>query len=134
MFRGFVIVSHVFKEIPSQKETKVKKDLRAAFISAINSFAGTAFEDNSLEYLDSGNVLFIFKNSEVKSQDSEKKEQITMYGLVEKKKKDEEKYVKKFFIKINPLLENFIQAYENKDFTELTQFAPFEEELKKHVK
>jgi len=134
IFRGFVIVSHVFKEVPSQKETKVTKDLRAAFISALNTFAGTAFDDNSLEYLDSGNVLFILKNSKVKSQDGVKKETIIMYGLVEKKKKDEEKYVKKFFNKINPLLENFIQAYENRNFTELTQFNPFEKELMKIVK
>ena len=132
IFRGFVIVSNEFKEIPTQKETKLQKDLRAAFISAISSFAETAFSNNALEYLESGSILFIFKMSEVKPDDNVKKEPIIMYGLTEKKKKNPDKYVQKFLNKLNPILESFVHQYSNKDFTELTQFTPFEEELKRY--
>ena len=132
IFRGFVVVSNEYKEFPTQKETKLQKDLRAAFISAISSFAETAFSNNSLEYLESGNILFIFKMSEVKPDDNVKKEPIIMYGLTEKKKKNPDKYVQKFLNKLNPILESFIYRYNNRDFTELTQFSPFEEELKRY--
>ena len=132
IFRGFVIVSNEYKEIPTQKVTKLQKDLRAAFISAISSFAETAFSNNSLEYLESGNILFIFMMSEVKQSDNVKKEPIIMYGLTEKKKKNPDKFVKKFLNKLNPILESFIYKYSDKDFTELTQFSPFESELKRY--
>jgi hypothetical protein len=135
VFRGFVIVSNIFKKHPSQKESDVIQDLSAAFISAISSFAQTAFTNNSLEYLESGNILFIFKMSEVKSGDnnSDFKEPIIMYGLTEKKKKkNPDKFVKKFLDKLNPILENFIQKYNNADFTELTQFKSYKDEIKRY--
>ena len=135
IFRGFVIVSNIFKEHPSQKESDVIQDLSGAFISAISSFAQTAFTNNSLEYLESGNILFIFKMSEVKAGDnnSDFKEPIIMYGLTEKKKKkNPDKFVKKFLDKLNPILENFIQKYYNADFTELTQFTSYKNEIKRY--
>jgi len=124
------MASNEFKELPSQP--KIKKDLRAAFISAISSFAEAAFSNNSLEYLESGNILFIFKMSEVKSYDNVKKEPIIMYGLTEKKKKNPDKFVQKFLNKLNLILESFINRYSDRDFTELTQFSPFEDELKRY--
>jgi len=132
IFRGFVIVCNEYKELPTQKEPKIQRDLRAAFISAISSFAETAFSNNSLEYLESGSFLFIFKMSEIKPNDNVKKEPIIMYGLTEKKKKNPDKFVQKFLNKLNPIIESFIYRYTNKDFTELNQFLPFENELKRY--
>ena len=66
IFRGFTIVSHTFKELPTQMDIGDKKDLRSAFISAISTFAESAFSNNNLEYLESGNILFIFKFSSIK--------------------------------------------------------------------
>jgi hypothetical protein len=70
VFRGFVLINHIFRTLPIQKEMKSEKDLRGAFISAINTFVQTAFNNNSLEYLESGSILFIFKLSEIHSNDS----------------------------------------------------------------
>ncbi|MHA1242787.1 MAG: hypothetical protein ACTSQU_18695 [Promethearchaeota archaeon] len=62
VFRGFILVSFEFKKIEKKDKVKdVSKDLRGGFISAINTFAKTAFNNLSLEYLESGNILFIFK-------------------------------------------------------------------------
>ena len=62
VFRGFVLVSHVFKNIEKKDNLKnPNKDLRGAFISAINLFAKNAFNNLCLEYLESNNILFIFK-------------------------------------------------------------------------
>ncbi|NVM36006.1 MAG: hypothetical protein HWN81_10445 [Candidatus Lokiarchaeota archaeon] len=125
VFRGFVLVNHIFKNLPILKETKVNKDLRGAFISAINTFVDTAFNKSSLEYLESGNILFIFKVSEVQSGDNRTKEPIILYGLVDKSKKKSDKLVRKFFERVDPVLQLFVQKFEGADFTELNQFDNF---------
>ncbi|MHA1491377.1 MAG: hypothetical protein ACTSRI_17210 [Promethearchaeota archaeon] len=132
VFRGFILVNHIFKKLPPQLERHKKeadKDLRGAFISAISTFAQSFFKSSSLEYLESDNVLFIFKMSEVKSSDSQMKEPIIMYGLSEKKKKNSDKIVKKFLEKIEPILELFIQKFNGVDFSEIDQFKKFKNEL-----
>lgn len=125
-----MLINYIHKEIHVQKEKGVTKDLRGAFISAINTFAESAFNNTSLEYLESGSILFIFKISEIKTSDSGLKEPIIMYGLVDKKKKNPDKLVKKFFDTAEPILELFNQRYTNRDFTELNQFQPFLDEIK----
>ncbi|MCK4381065.1 MAG: hypothetical protein KAW51_07985 [Candidatus Lokiarchaeota archaeon] len=127
VFRGFVLVNHIFKELPVQKVTGINKDLRGAFISAINTFVETAFNKSSLEYLESGNILFIFKLSEVQSEDNRIKEPVILYGLVDKSKKKSDKLVRKFFEKVDPMLQLFVQKYNQADFTELNQFEPFKD-------
>jgi hypothetical protein len=127
VFRGFVLVNHVLKELPIQKESGINKDLRGAFISAINTFADTAFNKNSIEYLESGNILFIFKIDKIQSKDTQVKEPIILYGLVDKSKKKSDKLVKKFMEKVDPVLQLFLQRFEGADFTELNQFEPFQE-------
>ncbi|MHA1659328.1 MAG: hypothetical protein ACTSUT_09420 [Promethearchaeota archaeon] len=132
VFRGFILVNHIFKKLPTQLERHKKeadKDLRGAFISAISTFAQSFFKSSSLEYLESDNVLFIFKMSEVKSSDSQMKEPIIMYGLSEKKKKNSDKIVKKILEKIEPILELFIQKFNGVDFSEIDQFKKFKNEL-----
>ncbi len=122
-------MNHIIKEIPIQKESGINKDLRGAFISAINTFVDTAFKNNSMEYLESGNILFIFKNAEIQSGDNRVKEPIILYGLVDKSKKKSDKLVRKFFERVEPVLQLFIQRYNEVDFTELNQFEPFQETI-----
>ncbi len=130
VFRGFVLVSETFKELPVQPDSKVDKDLRGAFISAITTFVESCFQNNNLEYLESGNVLFIFKIAEVKSKDGNTKEPLIFYGLVDKKKKSD-KLVKTFMERVQPMIEMFVHDYNNKDFTEVMQFHSFKAGMKK---
>lgn len=131
VFRGFVLVSHVFKIIKKKNNLKIiNKDLRGAFISAINLFAKNAFNNLSLEYLESNNILFIFKAFEIQASDSNQKEAIILYSLIDKKKKDTDKFVKKFLQKIEPISLLFVSRYSNKDFSEINQFRPFQNEIK----
>ncbi|MFX0030444.1 MAG: hypothetical protein ACFE8B_14625 [Candidatus Hermodarchaeota archaeon] len=129
VFRGFVLVNHTFKELPVQKEHGVTKDLRGAFISAINAFTETAFNKSSLEYLESGNILFIFKIALIQSEDNNVKESLILYGLVDKSKKKSDKLVNKFFERVNPILQLFIQKFNGANFSELNQFEDFEEKV-----
>ncbi|MFX1310167.1 MAG: hypothetical protein ACFFB6_01865 [Promethearchaeota archaeon] len=120
-------MNHILKDLPIQKESGINKDLRGAFISAINTFVDTAFNKNSIEYLESGNILFIFKIAEIQPGDNRIKEPIILYGLVDKSKKKSDKLVRKFFERVDPMLQLFLQKYRNADFTELNQFEPFQE-------
>ncbi|MFW9877273.1 MAG: hypothetical protein ACFFG0_29635 [Candidatus Thorarchaeota archaeon] len=129
VFRGFVLVNHVFKVLPVQKEHGVNKDLRGAFISAINAFTETAFQKSSLEYLESGNILFIFKMAEIQSEDNNTKESLILYGLVDKSKKKSDKLVNKFFERVDPMLQLFVQKFEGANFSELNQFELFEKSM-----
>ena len=103
--------------------------MRGAFISAINSFATNAFNNISLEYLESDKILFVFKLAHVKALDCDCEEPVILYGLINKPKKDTDKLVKKFFEKVQPILNSFVSRFTNKDFTELDQFEPFAEEI-----
>lgn len=131
VFRGFVLVSHVFKNLESKDNLKnLDKDLRGAFISAINSFAQNAFNNLSLEYLESNNILFIFKAFCIQASDSDQKEPIILYSLIDKTKKDTDKFVKKFLQKIEPISLLFVSRYNDRDFSEINQFKPFQNEIK----
>ena len=129
VFRGFVLVNHIFKELPVQKEHGINKDLRGAFISGINAFTETAFQKSSLEYLESGNILFIFKMEEIQSGDNNIKESLILYGLVDKSKKKSDKLVNKFFERVDPILQLFIQKFNGANFSELNQFEQFEKSM-----
>ena len=134
VFRGFVLVNYEFKKIEKRdKLSNVNMDLRGGFISAINIFAKSAFNNLSLEYLESGNILFIFKALEIQAANYNVAEPVILYGLVDKKRKDTNKFVKKFLEKIDPLLNLFITRYNNKDLTELNQFGPFQKEIKDFI-
>ncbi len=127
VFRGFVLVSCIFKELSVLKENNINQDLRGAFISAINAFTETAFNKSSIEYLESGNILFIFKVGELQSEDNHVKESIILYGLVDKSKKKSDKLVRKFFEKVNPLFQLFSQKFNGCNFSELSQFEDFKD-------
>ncbi|MFX1276696.1 MAG: hypothetical protein ACFFAT_16870 [Promethearchaeota archaeon] len=136
VFRGFVIINYIFKKLPKDSAVTIAgkhKDLRGAFVSAISSFAESAFTNTSLEYLESGTTLFIFKMASVKSMDSINIEPIILYGLVSKsKQKKVDKTVKKFLEKIEPLLQLFIQRYNGRDFCEVNQFQEFQVDIIKY--
>ena len=127
-----MLINCDLKELPIQKSIKNSKDLRAAFISAISSFAETAFQNNQLEYLESGNILFIFKMAEVTSKGAKFSEPVILYGLIEKRKKKSDKDVKKFLSRAQLILEQFIFKFNHKDFTELNQFESFKDELRSY--
>ncbi len=134
VFRGFILVNCEFKKIEKKDNlSNVSLDLRGGFISAITLFAKNAFNNLSLEYLESGKILFIFKALEMQAANCNLKEPVVLYGLVDKKKKDTDKFVRKFLEKIDPILTLFVTRYSNKDLTELNQFEPFQNEIKKFI-
>jgi hypothetical protein len=131
VFRGFILTKYKFRDFKNEVEENSDQDLRGAFISAINSFADKAFLNTSLEYLEMDKYLCIFKIKSIRTKMSNDKEALILYGLTERTR-NPDKYVEKFFEKINPIIEQFTLTYEGTDFTELNQFAPFKQELKEY--
>jgi hypothetical protein len=127
IFRGFVLFKHTFEELDDYKEKNSNKTLRGAFIEAMNKFAQKCFsQDSNLEYLESGDVLFIFKYDTVEPSDSNDKEDVIFYGLVKRKKqKHTEKLVEEFLEIAQEALVEFVKKYDGVDFTELDQFQSF---------
>ncbi|MGV9173839.1 MAG: hypothetical protein ACOC44_03595 [Promethearchaeia archaeon] len=127
IFRGFVLFKHSFEKLDKHKEKDSKKTLRGAFIEAMNKFAQKCFSQNSnLEYLESGDVLFIFKYATVDPSDSNGEEDVIFYGLVKRKKQRyTEKFVEEFLEIAEEVLEKFVEKYDGVDFTELDQFQSF---------
>jgi len=131
VFRGFILTKYKFRDFKNTVEENANQDLRGAFISAINSFADKAFLNTSLEYLEMDKYLCIFKIRSIRTKMSNDKEALILYGLTERTR-NPDKYVEKFFEKINPIIEQFTLTYEGTDFTELNQFEPFKQELKEY--
>ncbi|MFO8020770.1 MAG: hypothetical protein R6U96_19260 [Promethearchaeia archaeon] len=127
IFRGFILFKHSFEKLDKYKEKSSKKTLRGAFIEAMNKFAQKCFsKDSNLEYLESGDILFIFKYASAEPSDSKSKEDIIFYGLVNREKqKYTEKLVEDFLEKAETVLEKFLEKYNGADFTELDQFQSF---------
>jgi hypothetical protein len=121
-----VLINYIFRPLKRKQGSKeINIDLRGAFIAAINSFAKNTFNNLELEYLESNNILFIFKAVEIKAYDSRIPEPLILYGLIDKFPKDTDKFVKAFLQKSELLLELFKSRYNNKDFSELSQFKAF---------
>ncbi|MBD3254162.1 MAG: hypothetical protein GF383_03675 [Candidatus Lokiarchaeota archaeon] len=67
--------------------------------------------------------------SKITSCDNSREEPLILYGLIEKRKKPD-KMTKKFLDKVQPIIQEFKLRYEGKDFTELSQFEAFKNEIK----
>ena len=129
MFRGFTIVNHFFKSLPELKNFNT--DLRSSFLSAIDTFIQSSYKNCFLEYLEMKNFLIIFKVEEIQSSDFTEKEPLTFYLLVEKFKKPD-KILNKFNEKILPLIQQFKMKYNHVNFSKISQFRPFKEQLKEY--
>ena len=131
VFRGFVIVNHKFTSKPELNSKSTADDLRGAFIDAINSFAKTTFKNCSLEYLEMKNFLFIFKIGEILAGDSNMNEPFIMYGL-SKRKRNSDRFVKKFYEKLELIMQYFKQKFSGEDFTEIQKFQAFKNDMKNY--
>jgi hypothetical protein len=131
VFRGFILTKYKFREFENNPQEDNDQDLRGAFISAINTFADKAFINTSLEYLEMDKYLCIFKIRSIKPKMSKDNEPLIIYGITESQRKPD-KYVEKFFEKVNPIIEQFTVTYQGADFTELNQFDSFKRELKEY--
>lgn len=129
IFRGFTIVNYAFRDYIEKTGKNISKDLRSSFIAGITQFIESAFQDGSLEYLESKDVLFIFTLNSIQSCDTNYEERIIAYAICDKKK-GVDKQVNKVKTKLVELLDKFIEGFCDRDFTEVNQFEEFNAEIK----
>jgi hypothetical protein len=126
LFRGYTLVNSKFHKT----ESEIDDDLRSGFLTAIMNFAENAFSSTRIEYLEGNKYAIAFKADKVKSLDSDMKEPLFSYAILDKEEKDMEKHISK---NVHPLLEKaleqFLQITKGKNLSEISQFKQFKKKL-----
>ncbi len=130
IFRGFTLSNYIRRDISVKTQMEIHKDLRSTFISAITQFVKSAFQGSTLEYLESGDFLFIFTTDSIQAKDFNTVENIIAYAICDKKK-NVDKQVRKAIEKLRKMLNLFIQKYNNENFTAVDKFLQFRSEIEK---
>lgn len=126
IFRGFNLVKRSYHK---STKGKIDSDLRSGLLTAIKSFAESAFMRGSIEYFEGKKFLIAFTDAEIMSEDSTEPETLISYTIVDKEKKME-KYMQKIIL---PLLKKVINEFmilnKGKNMSEVSQFKGFKEKL-----
>ncbi len=130
ILRGFTLVNYIIRNVSVKTKKEVHKDLRSSFISAITQFVEKAFQGSTLEYLESGDILFIFITDTIQAGDFNTVENILAYAICDKKK-NIDKQVEKVREKLKLMLIHFKQKYNNENFTIIDKFQDFKPEIEK---
>jgi len=130
ILRGFTLINYIIRNVSVKTKKEVHKDLRSSFISAITQFVEKAFQGSTLEYLESGDILFIFITETIQAGDFNTVENILAYAICDKKK-NIDKQVEKVREKLKLMLIHFKQKYNNENFTIVDKFQDFKPEIEK---
>jgi hypothetical protein len=126
IFRGFNLVKRSYHK---STKGKIDDDLRSGLLTAIKSFAESAFTTGSVEYFEGKKLLIAFIDAEIMSDDGREPEALISYAIIDKEKRME-KYMHKIIL---PLLKNVIDEFillnEGKNLSEVSQFRGFKENL-----
>jgi hypothetical protein len=124
MFRGYVLVNACRSDI------RIDKSNRSSLLSAIMTFAQSAFSYNKLEYLEVNKYIITVSEDTIKSRDNPIPEPLIGYAVLEKKKRKPEKYLRKVIKPlINRCIESFKEEFNGKYLAEVSQFIEFKEKL-----
>ncbi|MHA2181698.1 MAG: hypothetical protein ACXAAH_09770 [Promethearchaeota archaeon] len=126
IFRGFNLVKRSYHK---STKGKVDPDLRSGLLTAIISFAESAFTRGSVEYFEGDKFLIAFTDAEIMSEDGIEPEVLRSYAIMDKEKKMEN-YMQKVIL---PLLKKVIKAFMTsnlgKNLSEVSQFKEFKKTL-----
>ncbi|MHA1985806.1 MAG: hypothetical protein ACW98D_04110 [Promethearchaeota archaeon] len=126
IFRGFNLVKRSYHK---STKGKVDDDLRSGLLTAIKSFAESAFTKGSVEYFEGKKFLIAFTDTEVMSDDGREPEILISYAIIDKEKRME-KYMNKIVLPLlKNVLEEFIAINKGKNLSEVSQFRGFKENL-----
>ena len=126
LFRGFNLVK---KSYHKSTLGKIDSDLRSGLLTALLTFAETAFESDSIEYFEGGKFVIAFINDKIRAEDSIDPELLISYVIMDKEKKIDKhitKVVKPMLIK---LANEFKHKNELKNLSEVSQFTAFKKDI-----
>ncbi len=126
LFRGFNLVKKSYHKITLGK---IDSDLRSGLLTALLTFADTAFKSDSIEYFEGGKFVTAFINDKIRAEDSLEPEILISYVILDKEKKID-KYIKKI---IQPMLVKLASDFKNqnemKNLSEVSQFTDFKKDI-----
>jgi hypothetical protein len=126
LFRGFSLVK---KSYHKTTLGKIDSDLRSGLLTALLTFADTAFKSDSIEYFEGGKFVTAFINDKIRAEDSLEPENLISYVILDKEKKID-KYIKKI---IQPMLVKLACEFKNKNemknLSEVSQFTDFKKDI-----
>ena len=126
LFRGFSLVK---KSYHKTTLGKIDSDLRGGLLTALLTFADTAFKSDSIEYFEGGKFVTAFINDKIRAEDSLEPEILISYVILDKEKKID-KYIKKI---IQPMLIKLACEFKNKNemknLSEVSLFTDFKKDI-----
>ncbi len=126
IFRGFNLVKRTYHK---STKGKIDDDLRSGLLTAIKSFAESAFSRGSVEYFEGKKFLIAFTDAEIISDDGTKPETLISYAIIDKAKKIE-KYTQKIILPLlKSVIDEFIRLNKGKNLSEVSQFRGFKGNL-----
>ena len=128
VFRGFTLANASYHKVADEE---IDQDLRSSLLSALLSFAESAFSTKLVEYFEMGKFIIAFIEDEIIPSDSPEPEILVSYAICDKQKKFDS-YVRKIvFPSLKTVTQEFKARYDKKNLSEISQFIDFKTNLDK---
>jgi len=128
VFRGFTLANASYHKVAGEE---IDQDLRSGLLSALLSFAESAFSTKLVEYFEMGKFIIAFIEDEIIPSDSPEPEILISYAICDKQK-NFDSYVRKIiFPSLKTVTQEFKARYNKKNLSEISQFKDFKTNLDK---
>jgi hypothetical protein len=108
---------------------KIDTDLRSGLLTALLSFAETAFSTGAVEYFEGNKFTLVFINEKILAEDSVEPELLVSYAIIDKQKKIEKYIYRSVHPLLNKVAKEFKAQNEGKNLSEISQFKIFKKNL-----
>ncbi|HEY0090833.1 MAG TPA: hypothetical protein VGB37_18420 [Candidatus Lokiarchaeia archaeon] len=126
VFRGFTLANASYHKVADEE---IDQDLRSSLLSALLSFAESAFSTKLVEYFEMGKFIIAFIEDDIIPSDSPEPEILVSYAICDKQKKFDS-YVRKIvFPSLKTVTQEFKARYDKKNLSEISQFKAFKTNL-----
>ena len=124
LFRGFTLINSIYHESSGEN---IDIDLRSGLLSAIVTFAETAFSSGLMEYLEGTRFVVAFTHDKIMSEDSNEPELLLGYAILDKRKKIEKHIHKIIMPLLSQCIIKFKTEFEGKNLSEVSLFFNFKD-------
>ncbi len=107
--------------------------IKSGLLSGFMMFAEKAFENQSIEFIESGNYIIVFRKGKVQSI-NEYLEPIIAYAIMDKKTKADFDRIKQISRLLSKILKKFISENNGKNFSSVNYFEYFAEFIDKKLR
>ena len=126
VFRGFTLANASYHKVADEE---IDQDLRSSLLSALLSFAQSAFSSKVVEYFEMGKFIIAFIEDEIIPSDSPEPEVLISYAICDKQKRIDTYIHKIVQISLKTVMQEFKTRYDKKNLSEISQFKDFKTNL-----